>query len=147
MTTNQSHIAGLELALDKLALSNSDCRDLQDLIAQAKAAPEPVQGEAVEVVAVVDEADEGFFADLRDVPGVGCTVRRGDKLMTVAQHTRIMAAARPDAELVALLSEMRRGIECTSLHHKRSEQHGYDDPCKVLARIDAKLAELRKGEA
>lgn len=44
MTITRTHLAGLELALNRLALSGSDYLDLKDLIAQAQAAPgaEPV---------------------------------------------------------------------------------------------------------
>ena len=49
MTPNQSHDAGLELALDKLPLTGGDYWQLKALIAQAKAAPaEPT--DAVELL-------------------------------------------------------------------------------------------------
>ena len=50
-----------------------------------------------------------------------------------------------DAELLALLALLRRSVSCNDLHHEPTEYHMDAEPCKVLARIDAKLAELRKG--
>jgi hypothetical protein len=65
------------------------------------AALKAASGEEVEVVAVVDEADDGMFAEVIDVPGVGCTVKMGDKLMTVAQHQRIAAAMAAESDQLA----------------------------------------------
>lgn len=39
-----------------------------------------------------------------------------------------------------LCAEMRDSVECRNLHHRNLEQHEYDEPCKVLARIDAAMA-------
>ena len=43
-------------------------------------------------------------------------------------------------ELERLLREVRNGLGCENLHHKKSEQHAFDEPCKVLVRIDAALS-------
>lgn len=100
---------------------------------RAQSAPEPVQGEAVEVVGY---GCEGQIEVLKHVPltgGMKVSGREREKynvpLMTVAQHNRIMAAAKPDAELVALLRDAKAALD------------PFDD--KLLeARIDAKLATL-----
>ena len=62
MTPNQSHVAGLELALSKVDPWSDRAVWLRDLIDQAKSAPaEPVSREVVEVVAhAVDHPDAGY---------------------------------------------------------------------------------------
>lgn len=42
-----------------------------------------------------------------------------------------------------LARELRGSAECINVHHCKSEQHDLDEPCKVLARIDAAMS---KGE-
>ena len=49
-------------------------------------------------------------------------------------------------ELEGLLREVRNGLSCENLHHKKSEQHAFDEPCKVLVRIDAALSTGKEGE-
>ena len=49
-------------------------------------------------------------------------------------------------ELERLLREVRNGLGCENLHHKKSEQHAFDEPCKVLVRIDAALSAGKEGE-
>lgn len=49
-------------------------------------------------------------------------------------------------ELEGLLREVRNGLSCENLHHKKSEQHAFDEPCKVLGRIDAALSAGKDGE-
>lgn len=47
------------------------------------------------------------------------------------------------AEIEALRNlarELRGSAECTNVHHCKSEQHDLDEPCKVLARIDAAMS-------
>ena len=39
-----------------------------------------------------------------------------------------------------LTRELRGSAECTNVHHCKSEQHDLDEPCKVLARIDAAMS-------
>lgn len=39
-----------------------------------------------------------------------------------------------------LARELRWSAECTNVHHCKSEQHDLDEPCKVLARIDAAMS-------
>lgn len=36
-------------------------------------------------------------------------------------------------------NELRRFAKCEDLHHNKSDGHEYDQPCKVLARIDVAL--------
>ncbi|WP_139214047.1 hypothetical protein [Pseudomonas sp. NFACC02] len=42
-----------------------------------------------------------------------------------------------------LTTELYRSVECSNVHHCKAEQHGDDEPCKVLARIEATMS---KGE-
>ena len=35
--------------------------------------------------------------------------------------------------------ELRRFARCEDLHHNKDDGHEYDEPCKVLARIDAAM--------
>lgn len=39
-----------------------------------------------------------------------------------------------------LTRELRGSAECINVHHCKSEQHDLDEPCKVLARIDAAMS-------
>ena len=43
-----------------------------------------------------------------------------------------------------LAREPRGSAECTNVHHCKSEQHDLDEPCKVLARIDAVMSKGAK---
>lgn len=36
--------------------------------------------------------------------------------------------------------ELRRWAMCENLHHVKADQHEHDQPCKVLARIDAAMS-------
>lgn len=50
---------------------------------------------------------------------------------------------RLSAEVEALRNlarELRGSAECINVHHCKSEQHDLDEPCKVLARIDAAMS-------
>lgn len=48
------------------------------------------------------------------------------------------------AEAVEIATEAVNGCTCDALHHKKSERHGYHEPCKVLARLNARLASSAK---
>lgn len=99
MTPENKHIAGLELAQSVWNKADSVLRYgilLRDLIAQAKAAPEPVQGEAV---GVVGYGCAGQIEVLKHVPltgGMKVSGQEGGRytvpLMAVAQHKRMMLA-------------------------------------------------------
>jgi len=43
-----------------------------------------------------------------------------------------------------LARELRGSAECTNVNHCKSEQHDLDEPCKVLARIDAAISKGAK---
>lgn len=43
-----------------------------------------------------------------------------------------------------LARELRGSAECINVHHCKSEQHDLDEPCKVLARIDAAMSKGAK---
>jgi len=104
-------------------------------------APEPVQGEAVAWTwqGTIDRLKnsavympDGVVVWKHKAPGA-----------TIPLYTALPSPSH-DADLVALMAEMRRGIECDSIHHYPADYHDHDEPCKVLDRIDAKLAELQK---
>jgi len=128
MTPNQLHIAGLELAHQTIEPYSKWCAEaLAKLTTQAKAAP--VQGEAVDVVAYIDSGGALYTAKLLEIMSVdsaGC-----EPLMTVAQYNRIMAATKPDAELIELL--------CAVM----AEVGPFELGTALCSRIDAKLAALR----
>jgi hypothetical protein len=42
-------------------------------------------------------------------------------------------------ELVTIL---RNGVTCDTLHHSSRDRHDSGDPCPVLARIDTEIADL-----
>lgn len=94
MTATRKHLAGLELALERWNDGGPAIQYgklLSELIEQAQSAPEPVQGEAVEVVANVSTMGFGKHFAM----GIGESINKltpGDELMAVAQHQRIMAA-------------------------------------------------------
>jgi hypothetical protein len=137
MTVTREDLSGLKLAAKYLRDKESEnwlgskghhtgyiaaAVDLERLAVEAQPA-EPVQGEAVEVVGYLYKSHSGVYSQM---PG-----REWEPLMTVAQHTRIIAAAKPDAELVELLRDAKAALD------------PFDD--KLLeARIDAKLAEANK---
>lgn len=96
MTPNQSHIAGLELALQQWNNGGPAAHfaaQLRGLIDQAKSTPDPVQDEAVEVVAwMKHELCTRLYFHAPPEPSI--------PLMIVAQHSRIMAAATlPDVQV------------------------------------------------
>lgn len=117
MSATRKHLAGLELALERWNAGGPAIQYgklLSELIEQAQSAPEPVQGEAVEVVGFVTLGGlfhGGSGPELGDIdiePDMGAlerlqyrTVDGSDDvqldLMTVAQHQRILAQR--DAEL------------------------------------------------
>ena len=37
-------------------------------------------------------------------------------------------------------NELRSGVSCEHLHHGLADQHGYDEPCKLIARIDRAMS-------
>jgi hypothetical protein len=125
-----------------------ECSDFSARMEPVAQSAEPVQGEAVEVVAYMNTASG-------KVVKYGPTVMDWDdeqepveSLMTVAQHNRIMAAAKPDAELVGLLSSCRgivaREVERWNQVAARLLDKGAVES-DLLKRIDAKLAELKGG--
>lgn len=200
MTPDQSQIAGLELALARWNDGGPSVQYaalLHDLIAQAKAAPEPVQGEAVEAVAFLDIGAGGYvdlgtdqaieslekmpygrhmlgiigtygadgwqsnaqwpapnaepvaYAAFSDNGNIRVWSRElGVIEMMAAQGCKAVplytaAAAKPDAELVDLLTECRRYAEKAwpdGVHSYRNIPNSGN----LVPRIDAKLAELRK---
>lgn len=149
MTATREHLAGLELAINELRKAGVKSGTLPHMVLtnltdQARSA-EPVQGEAVEVVAWRIKGDSSSPSIMtngaalfneRNYPG---SLAGREPLMTVTQHNRIMAAAKPDAELLrqCMAEELAtwkgdyRGPVGRALHD-------------LQQRIDAKLAELQK---
>lgn len=120
-------------------ITTPDVESWKRLMAQS--APEPVQGEAVEVVAWANPSDlveDGYGHSF----GVSSSEYPGRvPLMSVAQHNRIMAAAKPDAELVALLEDCRGPvIDAVNNADCQANAELYN---ALIKRIDAKLAELK----
>jgi hypothetical protein len=109
---------------------------------------EPQGGEEVEVVAVVDEADDGKFAEVIDVPGVGCTVKMGDKLMTVAQHQRIVAAMAVEVERLREQLEVAKTDELNAAVWAETESIRHDrwDAQREREALRAELDAIRKQE-
>lgn len=136
MKPNQSHLAGLELALEAL----QDARlwvgsaAVRKLIKQAQSAPEPVQGEAAACVYQWEFGNAWMDTDEKGAADARCEGYKTRTLYT--------AAAKPDAELVELLRSAQWCMQCSP-----SCQAGVVTKCGckkcVHARIDAKLAELQ----
>lgn len=51
-----------------------------------------------------------------------------------------------NADLRKINFELRGAAKCENLHHCKSEQHCFSEPCKVLERIDSKLYDNRSPE-
>ena len=75
----------------------------------------------------------GVFAALPPIPGHEITAERDQQAQRIG-------------ELEGMLQEVRNGLSCENLHHKKSEQHAFDEPCKVLGHIDAALSAGKEGE-
>jgi hypothetical protein len=116
MTPEHKHLAGLELAKKQVSITSPLAAEQLDyLIAQAKAAPEPVQGEAVEFLRYWFMGDAGqpngsrtcnkssdgslaFFESACDAE-LACRRHPGTEVYSVefisaSQHNRLMAAAK-----------------------------------------------------
>ena len=110
MTPNKSHVAGLELA--KEALANwpvtgltSAKNALDQLIEEAQSAPEPVQGEAVAWILRVGGYQDVLVEDYKRVLSEQeHFIGRGRTADIIPLYTE---AAKPDAELVELLRDVR----------------------------------------
>jgi hypothetical protein len=139
MKPNQSHVAGLALALELLSgftadeVGDSPYITIKDWLSEAKSAPaEVAQGEAVKVVGY-QWLDTAHFR--KNLPNFAQNQPKQDEfrpLMTVAQHNRIVAALtapQPDAELMELLQRLRS-------MYRRGD-------LDVWTCVDAKLASLR----
>jgi hypothetical protein len=163
MIVGREHIAGLQAALE---LWNDGgpivqyAHALADMFEQARA--EPVQGEGVEVVAWRTNRDEdSTFPRLHrgesEAQSWVIYCNNGPRitkepLMTVAQHNRIMAAAKPDADLIALkalLPTLDNALEDLELHGRHGDQgyrelkEWYRKMAVATARIDAALTKLQ----
>lgn len=55
----------------------------------------------------------------------------------VAEVVRLKAESEA---LRKIATELRRWASCEHLHHEKRDQHEFDEPCKVLARIDKALS-------
>lgn len=43
-----------------------------------------------------------------------------------------------------IATELRRWASCEHVHHDKRDQHEFDEPCKVLERIDAAMSKEKK---
>lgn len=156
MKPNQSHVAGLELALDALQDAHlwAGSAAIRKLIKQAQSAPaEVAQGEAVFF--------SQFLTAVMDAAGL---VRHGRQSKELSEYLgkecirlRLMnapsAPPSPDAELVNLLRDVQVCRKLTSVPLKIAfmESRNMNSLSAVSAwigevntRIDAKLAEVKK---
>lgn len=83
----------------------------------------------------------GYFYDRVDAdqPALYTAV---DMANAAADGFRDGAASRETEieDLRKIATELRRWASCEHVHHDKRDQHEYDEPCKVLARIDKVLS-------
>lgn len=60
---------------------------------------------------------------------------------------QLSSTAAEVARLRGVAELMRSHMSCEQLHHGKRDQHEYEQPCPVIARIDAALTPLAAGEA
>jgi hypothetical protein len=139
MTVNRSKLrAAVEFTRADLGESGTNYPHVRTLLAFAEQhldTPEPVQCEAVEVVAHMYQHDETGRVGFVDQQQVDWGFEKNNPrlhlcgpLMTVAQHNRIMAAAKPDWRAHSI--NYARGEKCPETIET------------LQAHIDAKLSEL-----
>ena len=133
MTPEHKHIAGLELVKQQVSITSPlAAEQLEYLIAQAKAAPEPGQGEAVGVIRAMSGGAQ--YASLH----YGFT--HSQELVGQSIYT---AAAKPDADLIELLEHAAMHVRQTKFAPFTFQPTPQDRGSVALcARIDAALAKL-----
>jgi hypothetical protein len=163
MTPEHKHIAGLELARKELLAAGympGSAPDLivSNLIAKAKSAPEPepVQGEAVDLLEYVRLTEQEV-----EQHGIGAVYwENAVSACQAAIRASIMAAAKPDAEpttkdrlavaepaadLIAILIDAQMAVQdMQEVHDDQADWASAGAMVGLNDRIDAKLAELRK---
>jgi hypothetical protein len=152
MTPEHKHIAGLELAL---ATWNNELpyahfpSEMRRLINEAQSAPDPVQGEAVEVAGYrwktpIPKELQGSEWAWSYGSHWSTGPKDAERLMTVAQHNRLMSAAKPDADHLRESAKMVDAELVELLREVISEVGPLELGTYLFSRIDAKLAELQK---
>jgi len=69
----------------------------------------------------------------------------GDSGFVAEANPRVVLALIDEVEsLRKITAELRRWAMCENLHHEKDDQHRHDQPCKVLARIDAAMSKEPK---
>ena len=153
MKPNQSHVAGLELALNALQDAHLwvGSAEVRKLIGQAKASPaaEPAIKESltVEPMAYAVFADNGnvvCFSTVRDHHSLKALEAAGDAVVSL--YTRPQDAGL--VELKTILPALDDALETLEMHGRHSDQgyrqlkDWYRKIAGITARIDAKLASL-----
>ena len=65
----------------------------------------------------------------------------GDKLALLAECYGMLGKLGAESEAMRkTATELRRWAQCSNLHHEKADRHEFDEPCKVLARIDKALS-------
>ncbi len=70
----------------------------------------------------------------------GCVALSNANNLLAECYAAIGNMTAENESLRKIASELRRGSSCESVHHDHREQHEFDEPCKVLARIDVELS-------
>lgn len=77
------------------------------------------------------------YVPLTELEGVPGWSRVVELVEVVAERDRLKI----EVEVMRNLArELRGSAECTNVNHCKSEQHDTNEPCKVLARIDAAMS-------
>jgi hypothetical protein len=131
MTAKREDLSGLKLArsiIEENWPADALLEIVDSCIAEAQSA-EPVQGGVTKELAAL--AWQMAFAEGDAAGDMSFRVAKHVSML-LTQHNRIMAAAKPDAELVELLRQCLEAMRTP-----------YSDT-RLMARIDAKLAEANK---
>lgn len=79
----------------------------------------------------------GQYVPLTELEGVPGWSRVVELVEVVAERDKLKI----EVEVMRNLArELRGSAECTNVDHCKSEQHDTNEPCKVLARIDAAMS-------
>lgn len=85
-------------------------------------------------IAGLEDARDQLKADLDEA-------RNGMKHQAALSLKKEIERLKAEVESVRKIAiELRSCAECSNVHHCRAEQHEFDEPCKVLARIDAAMS-------
>lgn len=134
----------LERIANKAAFLH-DTRKDQDKLAEILA--QPADAEGVEVVGVIDEADDGCFVELMN----DRTFRLGENLVRQSDHLAALSAVTAERdrlrEAAELLSRLRGLINCTPENDIDKIPVWISTKHPTIERIDALLAAMAAKEA